>query len=385
MTAELVQTIREAIRREGPLPFDRYVSLALYHPRGGYYRRGRPPEDDYLTAPGLTPLFGRLVGTFLARLAERAFPGERPVIAEVGAGRGRLAAGAAGSEELGPLLERGDVTWVAADFAPPSPTSLPAGVHPLAADVTRPFFRAECGLVVANELFDALPFAVAEGKGGTFREVLVDWQGDRFVERLAAGCRPAIQDLLSREGLPPDDGCRFEVSLPSRDLLVTLADSVERGFLLVVDYGGGEDELLDRAAGGGTARAFASHTVLPALLERPGEADLTADVNFTRLETWGLEAGWEPLWRGRQGDFLISLGLLEQLAALVMSGDRRSLTAYLAAKQFLLPGGLADRFRVLVLAKGVAGGGGAVEAILAGSPSEGEGDAADGGGGAPRC
>jgi SAM-dependent MidA family methyltransferase len=147
----------------------------------------------------------------------------------------------------------------------------------------------------------------------------------------------------------------MEINLAARDLIRDCSRVVERGLLMVIDYGGSSGDLVQRASTGGTLRAFRGHTVSGDVLRCPGSGDLTADVNFTDLILWGAEQGWEMVHEGSQRDFLMGLGLMEEVAALsrdITGPDR--LAAYLSAKRFLMPEGLQERFRVLVLGRGLS-------------------------------
>ncbi len=348
--------IATAIRAAGPLSFDRFMDLALYHPACGYYRRGGRPPRDYVTAPEISPLFGRLLGRFVARAAG-LIPGEEPLaVLELGAGSGRLAAAATAAPELAGLLERRRALWVSADLSyAAAPPEVRGGFRPVAAAGTATYRTLPRAVVVANEYFDAQPCAVVERRGGSFREIRVGLSDGRLVETSTAIDDPLLAAHLAEHGLSCPEGGRLEVGVRVKEALADLSCLVGRGLLVIVDYGGTAEELASRAPTGGTVRVFSGHAVGGDPLEQPGSVDLTADVNFSDLARWAAEAGWEIVSYSPQRDVLLALGLLEEVALLARETDTPGrLTRYLAAKRFLLEEGLQERFRVLVLGKGLS-------------------------------
>lgn len=343
------------INETGPLPYDRFMDIALYHPGYGYYRGRRKIGDDFITAPEVSAVFGGIMGRFVSRAA--LLPGmDRPlVVLEIGAGTGRMAGQAVSSRDLKSRVEKRDIIWVASDISYGG--SYPGGktgFSPVAADGTDPFRRIRGTVVIANEFFDALPCKVIECRGGRFGEILVSAEGKRLEEVWSGNVPPEIVRYIESAGILPVDGIRFEVSLAGEQVMKDLSRVIEAGLLVVVDYGGSSGENMARAAAGGTLRAFRSHSVMARPLEDPGEMDITVDVNFTDLEKWGEEGGFTTIYRGTQRDFLTRLGLMEDVAELSLdTHDTSGLKKYLAAKKFIVPGGHQERYRVLIMGKGL--------------------------------
>lgn len=361
-----LEVVLKAIREEGPLPYDRFMELCLYHPARGYYRRGREPRGDFVTAPEISPVFGRIVGRFVAGAAA-ALAGPPPLhVLELGAGSGLLAAGAASGGSLGPLLARGEVVWTAADVAYARSGPAAAGpFHPVAAEGPAAFRNLSRAVVVANEFFDALPCRVVEFRGGRWAEVMVAEKDGGLAEVSLPVRYPGLERYLSSGAPPGVEGARLEVHLAAGDVLRRLAEAVDTGLLLIIDYGGGAELLWPRAMSGGTLRSFRSQSVLESPLGRPGLADITADVNFDDLAGWGAGCGWRVVHRGQQIDFLLSQGLLDEVTALAEEGRAgKDLAAYLAAKRFLLGEGLQENYRVMVLGRGPVAAGGSLREEL---------------------
>ena len=125
------------------------------------------------------------------------------------------------------------------------------------------------------------------------------------------------------------------------------------GLLLTIDYGGSAEDLLGRALAGGTLRSFGSHSVMYSVLDRPGSTDLTADVNFSDLIRWGSLWGWDKICLEPQHDFMMAQGMLEEISRMAArAAEGKGLQEYLAAKRFLIPGDIQERYHVLIQSRG---------------------------------
>ena len=263
-----MERIRDEIRRGGPMPFARFMELALYDPDGGYYRShdARPGRGgDFLTAPELHPIFGEM----LARAVEQAWERlERPdpfVVVEHGAGEGALAtslldavrdAPLAGSIRYRPVeVDEGRMralrdrleTAGLADRLEGGPSDAPFD-----------------GVVLANEVLDALPVHRVRRVDGELRELAVDCRGGRRVRR---GRDRAVDGRRSRSGSPPTgielvDGQTAEICLALDDWIARAAAPLRRGLVLLIDYGAVAAELYDPVRRrDGTLRAYVRHQV----------------------------------------------------------------------------------------------------------------------------
>ncbi|MFO7299800.1 MAG: SAM-dependent methyltransferase [Actinomycetes bacterium] len=300
MTLKAVVT--EEIRRSGPMPFERFMELALYHPQGffGGDRLRSEKAGDFLTSPEVSPMFGQTIARFVA--AERERIGDPFGVVEVGAGSGSL---------LRPLLEEVPVPAVAVDVSPAARASLQESLPGVEVRADLP--ERIRGVVVANELLDNIPMALAQKVGGRWRERWVGLDGDGlcFVD---APVRPEVGEWLDRHAAAVDEGGWVEVQLGAAAWVREVLDRLEAGALLVIDYGGTTEELLPRRADG-TLRTYQAHHLGPHPLDFPGETDITADVEFTAIAGVAGEAG-AAVELVRQDDFLASLGLRERLSQL---------------------------------------------------------------------
>ena len=331
----------EAIIQEmagGAIPFERFMELALYHPEHGYYRKpgriGR--QGDFLTSPTIHPMFGWAVAGWCRDIWERLGSPPEFAIVEPAAGEGALAKAILDWAEGRNDGFREAVRYVAIE--PNNPGADPRVEW--VAGLDRPF---EHGVVVTNELFDALPVRIYEVGGRGPVEVLVRWDGERFIE--ATGSVASIDDA-------PRAG-RFEVNLRANPTMLAICSLVKSGAILVFDYGYPREELWAPWRTTGTLMCFYRHTAHEDPYVHVGEQDITTHVNFTDLESAAEEAGMTTFGPVPQSEFLYSLGL----GALVESA-RSDMGEYFTrrrALEQLTDGAGLGRIRVLAATRGFEG------------------------------
>jgi len=354
--ADLDAELARAADATGFVPFDRFMETALYAPgRGRYARRPGPlgPSGDFYTAAHVTPLFGRTIAGRIREVRARLGAPSGFSVVEVGVGDGALAAaivpelaGAAAeyiavdrSEELlRPALERLAPVAHAAGLALRSARSLAE-----AGPVT--------GVVLANELLDALPARRLRWTGTAWSELGARRDGGRWI----AAERPApapVRDAPAPEGLAP--GQIFEYSPAAEAWVRELADHLAGGLAIVVDYGAGTEELL-RGHPEGTLAAVRAHRPIADPFDRPGSADLSVFVNFDRLRAAARRAGLVELAFRAQAEALGAWGFPERFDAAVRSsgGGEAEVRLRLAVKNLLFG---FERFRALELAAPASAG-----------------------------
>ena len=349
----LLAKIRGLIRASGPISFARFMRLALYDPDGGYYARGSHGlgrRGDFFTASDVGTAFGETIARQLREMDLLLGSPDPFRYVEFGAGRGLLA-----RDVLDTFLEAyGDL----ADRAAPTLADESAGMRaeaaalvPEAVVATPAEVRAGgAGCVVAVELFDALPVNRVRRRAGALHEVLVGLEGDTLVEVEAAAPAP-VQAWAGRYGAAPEDGDEAEVSLELEPCLARLAAAIDRGFLVVIDYGDTIPALYDRGRRRGTLLAYHRHTASEDLLARVGEQDLTAHVNLTALSEAASACGLVALGTTTQDRFLIANGLLDGIDG--EADDARAVRRRLRAKQLIHPDGMGRTFKVALFAKGL--------------------------------
>jgi SAM-dependent MidA family methyltransferase len=358
---ELVARIRAEIEREGPMTFARFMDLALYDADGGYYRSATARSGrtgDFLTAPEAHQLFGRALARHFSDVWHALGEPDPFTVREYGAGAGGLAEGV-----LAGLAGDDSGLATAARYRPVeveprriealrdrlSTAGLAGGLQP---DDGRPIV----GAVVANEVLDALPTHRVAVRGGRLREVYVGLHGGTFADEEGEPSTPALAERLAEDGVTLAEGQAAEICLAIDDWIAAAAAGLERGVLLLIDYGHPAAALYDpvrRRAG--TLLAYLGHRAHDDPYLAVGRQDLTAHVDVTAVERAATRADLTHLRTTTQGSFLAALGAGELLVEL-QSGPASSLGGYLEARSALVrmidPAAMGG-FRVMVFGRGV--------------------------------
>lgn len=352
----LAGLIRAEIAAHGGwLSFARYMELALYAPGLGYYSAGARKlgaGGDFVTAPELTPLFGRA----LARQAAQVLQASGGDILELGPGSGRLALDLLSAlAELDCLPRRYYLLEVSADlrarqedlFRQQAAHLLPrlAWLDALPDGHT--------GLILGNEVLDALPVHRIHWTpdGPVEQGVALDTAG-AFVWRdrpLSPG--PLLDAACSIHAGP---GYVSEIGLAVTGLVASLAERLTSGVLLFLDYGFPRHEYYHPQRVDGTLMCHRRHRVHGDPFDAPGLTDLTAHVDFSAVAEAGHKAGLTLLGYTDQARFLVNCGLLDLLAALE-PGTADYYRAAAAVQKILQPSEMGELFKAIALGRGVRG------------------------------
>jgi SAM-dependent MidA family methyltransferase len=350
------------IRNGGPISFAEFMRECLYHPVHGYYSRKNARRfGDYYTSVDVHPIFGRLLARQFSEMWELLGSPRPFVVAESGAGAGRLAGhivdfSARELPEFYAALEyvaversiarRAELTARLADHAA-------AGHVSSAAEIPR---AIPVGCIFSNELLDAFPAHRVVVENGALREICVGFAGARFTEVLREPSTPALERYFHEQGIALEEGQQAEVCLEACDWSEGAGRALERGFVLTIDYGHEARALYDQHHNRGTLLAYRDHAVTENLLDAPGEQDLTAYVNFTAVDLWGRRAGLIRTGLVTQSQFLVALGSRNEFGDLYDPGQTEveKLRARLLLKNLIHPEGLGEKFLVLIQDKGIA-------------------------------
>jgi SAM-dependent MidA family methyltransferase len=353
--------LRERIEREGAISFHDWMEAALYDEREGYYCRsdlkrwGR--EGDYRTSPERSPLFAATCARYFAACYEALDRPAQLTIWEAGAGSGAFAL------QVLETLARSDRRIFSATRYVLDERS--AAARPLFREKLSPFeSRIECRslseavapvencVLFANELLDAFPVHRVILRGGRLRELYVSVnRGGEFITLEQDPSTPALSEYLSRLNVSLDEGQSAEINLQAVAWLKRAAQTIKRGYLLLVDYGA---EAASLYHGGtrprGSLRAFRGHAFVEDILSNPGEQDITSTVDWTTIKGVCLETGFEIVSFERQDRFLLEAGFLEVLARMTSEASSRAeaLSLSTTAREMVLPGGMSESFQVLV-------------------------------------
>jgi SAM-dependent MidA family methyltransferase len=352
--SERLQTlIRGEIQTGGNwISFARYMELALYAPGLGYYSAGSHKigaAGDFVTAPELSPLFGRTLARQLAELLAE----EIPDIIELGAGSGALAAVLlAELATLDRLPQRYLILEVSADLRERQRSHLAATVPQLADRVSwldRLPDQMQA-IVIGNEVLDALPVHRVRILHQRTEEIGVTADSDGF----AWACRPAPAALAAaaQTHVLPDD-YETEISLAVPALISSLAQRLDRGVLLLIDYGFPAHEFFHPQRNRGTLMCHYRHQSHADPFLWPGLQDITAHVDFSAVAQAG--SGLDLLGYTGQAQFLINCGITELLAGVPAADILRYAPLATQAQQLLSPAEMGELFKVIALGRGITG------------------------------
>jgi NADH dehydrogenase [ubiquinone] 1 alpha subcomplex assembly factor 7 len=346
----LENLIHEMIIESGPISLETYMMLALAHPAHGYYASRMPlgAQGDFITAPEISQMFGELIGLWCAAVW-RAMGGPRPfLLAELGPGRGTLMADALRAARAAPdfasalsphLVETSDLLRQC-QRAALAPLGVSAAWHKTAAEL--PDGPA---IIIANEFFDCLPVRQYVRTPSGWHERLIGLDGEGH---LRFGLAPDPEPGLAAKGEPGDV---LEVSFAGARLMTQLATRIagQGGALLAIDYG------YNAPSRGETLQAVKEHRFADPLRD-PGEADLTAHVDFLALARAARAAGAKVHGPVPQGEWLMRLGIYERAASLKRNASEHQSAAIESAilrlaggPQSTDPRDMARLFKVLAV------------------------------------
>jgi len=345
----LSRVIAAEIGQTGPISVARYMTLALLDPRAGYYTTRDPfgTVGDFVTAPEISQMFGELIGLWAADLWQRLGAPPRIVLAELGPGRGTLMADALRAARALPAFRAALTPWlveasprlarIQAERLDGSGAQWAGDLAGLPGDVPL--------IVVANEFFDALPIRQFIRRGRAWHERLVGLD-ERGALAFALAPEPGhLDDLLPAailDGAP--DGAVAEICPAGRAIAGDLGRrlAAQGGGALIIDYG-------PPAPGTGDSFQAVRRHGFHDVLADPGQADLTAHVDFAALAAAARAAGaaaWGPIG---QGDLLQRLGIAARAAALTRANPGRGAEFDAAATRLTAPDQMGTLFQALAL------------------------------------
>lgn len=362
---QLLAEIRAEIAATGPIPFARFMDLALYHPKYGYYVR--PVDDptqerigwsgDFYTSSDVHPILGQALARQAQQLDTLLGHPDPFTVVEMGAGKGLLARDFLTACRNAPANLRDRLRYILIERSAAMRTQQQNNLAPWVGQAGRVAWldRLEdlppdsvTGLFFSNELVDALPvhrLAVLDGRP---QEVYVEYRDERFSEVY----RPLSNELtayLREGGINLPDGYRAEINLDAVDWMTQVAQVMARGAVLTIDYGHTAEDLYGPDRKNGTFLCYYHQTTSEDAYDRVGEQDMTAHVDFTALAQTGQQAGLDVTGFTNQMSFLIGLGAEQLLESLQPESPE-----FYAAIHLLRPDGMGRTFKVLIQHKGMA-------------------------------
>jgi SAM-dependent MidA family methyltransferase len=358
--------ILSQIEKRGSIPFSQFMEWCLYHPDYGYYRSERMNigrDGDFYTSPCVHPLFGGLIAKQLSQMSEQ-WGGPFFDVVEQGGGRGFLCEDVLQwakknssvfyqrlryhlietspfllkeqRERLGEHEKEGKVFWM----------------DPEAFEEGRALME---GCFLSNELVDAFPVHQVIFDRGNLKEIYVTQDHGQLKEQWGKLSETRIVSYFQSMGITLQEGQRAEVNLEALDWMEKVARCLKKGFVLTIDYGYLAKELYGSHRREGTLLCYTQHQTSENPYERLGEQDITSHVNFTGLIQKGEEVGLRFTGLVPQYQFLIALGLLQEMESLGREmPEMDALQFRLSLKHLIEPEmGMGEVFKVLIQHKGI--------------------------------
>ena len=308
---ELAQIIRDEIRCLGPISCERFIELALYHPRLGYYSRDRlriGRRGDFITNVSVGKLFGEILAEQIVELWDMLARPPEFTIVEAGAENGALA-----SDLLNRLSQVGPAVRWSYVIAEPDERKQDQQRQQITKGTVRWVKSLNeldpiTGIILGNELLDAIPTRVVEFSEGRWREVCVTLENGTFKFGLEPIKDPRLAARIDKIPLPLPQPYRTEVNLAATDWIGDAAKALRRGFILMIDYGYSRSDYYSPLRTEGTLTSYRNQQRQKSIFEGIGENDITAHVDFTAIAEAGLEAGCQLLGFTDQHHFMVGAG-----------------------------------------------------------------------------
>jgi SAM-dependent MidA family methyltransferase len=366
----LTEVIADRIKAKSDrlITFAQFMELALYHPQYGYYTTKAVDigaQGDFFTSPHLGKDFGELLAVQFAQMWENMGQPVPFTLVEMGAGQGILAVDilkylykhyrkffdslqyiivevSLGLKQQQQQLLQGvvdKVKWCNLEEIP-------------ASSITGCFF--------SNELVDAIPVNLFSLQDGQLGEIYVTTsENNEFIEVVSAPSTPKIAEYFDLVGInlaQLPENYRSEINLAALEWLSTVAQKLQQGYLLTIDYGYSAARYYNPMRSQGTLQCYYRHQYHNNPYINIGQQDITAHVDFTALELWGKKCGLQKVGFTQQGLFLMALGLGERIAA-VSTNNANNVSQLLQRRevlhQLIDPQGLGG-FGVLVQSMGLS-------------------------------
>ncbi len=348
----------------GQINFARYMELALYAPGLGYYSAGAQKfgeQGDFITAPELSPLFARCLARQCQEILCELQQGD---ILEAGAGSGILAADLLSElQRLACLPEHYFILELSAELRVRQEKLLREKVPELFDRIVwleRLPPHGFRGVVIANELLDAMPVHRFQIEDQGARELYVASEKNKFVWRMDSLSEPALRQriqtiasMLQEQDELLQAGYQSEINLAAEAWLASIAALLETGVVLIIDYGFPQREYYHPDRSMGTLMCHYRHRAHGDPLILPGLQDITSHVDFTALAEAGCGAGLDLSGYTTQGHFLLGCGLTEIAENIAAPDMRQHLETAQQIKKLTLPSEMGELFKVIAFTRGV--------------------------------
>lgn len=357
---QLKSKLISEIQDKGPVTFERFMEIALYDPRSGYYSSGKAAigkEGDFYTSPAVHSAFGKTVSDLIVKLFGHMESKTLRII-EIGGGKGLLSLDILDNIKAVYPRTYSDLKYTIVE---PGKKQVKEGKELLSEHKGKVEFKRDIadvekeeeGIAISNELFDSLPFHRIKLEQGKLAEIYVSSDGNELFESTGELSDTRLQNYVEKYQLKLNEGQQIEISLRSEETLKHICSLFNTGAVITIDYGYLSDRLFTPDRPRGTFKCHFKHSINEEPYSNIGDQDITCHVDFTNIIQTGRSIGLKKLFYKNQGQFLVDWGILENL----MNRDETGYTEFsaqrerLAIKNLILPQLMGNVFKVLVQIK----------------------------------
>tara|TARA_Y100000994_G_scaffold96577_1_gene80024 strand:- start:10017 stop:11216 length:1200 start_codon:yes stop_codon:yes gene_type:complete len=347
LNSELISRIKE----HGPITFKNYMDLCLYWPKGGFYTSDNVIiNDDYYTSPMAHPVFGALLSMYLESIWNSNIFQEKLNILEIGAGNYQLANDITNYSKNLSADYYQSLEYITIDLRKPEKNNN-HNFSPIISD-TIPFDKFS-GVIILNEVFDALPFHRVININNQIKEIYVDYKDENFFETYGSISSDKIFEFLAEHNITLEQNQIFEISLQSAEYLKNIASILDTGVVINIDYGDTSENLLSKFKKGSLS-CYYQHTMSQNPFLHPGKQDITCHVNFSALINEARKNNLETNNLISQREFLYERGFQNLFVKLRdLSLNQTEMNANRMGMLNLVDPNSLGNFKTLILSKNI--------------------------------
>ena len=349
---ELVERLKEKINQaKGWICFADFMQTALYEPGLGYYASNHIPvgkHGDFITAAETSSLFAKSISKFM----QESLPSNANIL-ELGAGSGKFLANVLTELKQYDLQPKAKILELSPGLVSLQKKTLANHNLTDQCEWITKLPEEFNGIIIMNEVLDALACMVISKKQNQWLERGVTWHNDDFIWVDGPAVSTELQDeLVGYEDYI--DGYTLEINLQAEALIRTLATTLKQGLILIIDYGFSQKELHHPQRIDGTLISHYQQKIEHNVLLRPGLQDITSHVNFTKIANTAKEAELDLTGYTEQASFLIDLGIVEEVENKELDDIQRYQFSQ-ELQSLLMPQEMGELFKVLALSKNLDG------------------------------
>jgi SAM-dependent MidA family methyltransferase len=338
---------------EKMITYAEYIAEALYHPEYGYYMKegekiGR--NGDFITTSNISDIYGRTMAKWYRRLVLEY--GLHASVCEIGAGSSRFAKAFLQEwhrEHKMPLQ------YFIAETSPyhiKKQRELLENYPNVRQINSLKEIKSFSGMIFTNELFDALPVHVIEKNNGNLYEVMITVDHHELLEMKVPLQNERILLFLQKNKIVLNENQRIEIPLEMERMVHEISNILEKGLVVTADYGYTIEEWMEPYRRNGSLRGYYKHKMYHNVLEKPGEMDMTSHIHFDAFIKEGEKRNLHFLIKQRQDEFLLSIGLLEELEENYDPNPfSETSKRNRAIRSLLLPDGMSGSFHIIIQQK----------------------------------